>query len=247
MPIRNRHQYVKEFTKRRQTNGMCIRCKNPARPGKNLCARCAALSCAREKRRREKRLALGLCCKCDNPSINGTTCCAKHLVQAQNHSNKYREKKINSGHCMYCDKPNVPGKLCCKYHRELAAKRSKDQRNANIKNGLCPCGRERRPGATRCQRCLDRHNYEAKYRAYGGNRIKALERDGHKCRICKDSDRRMTVHHIDGNGSTSKHQNNDLDNLVTLCLRCHNAFTTLCQNGNNVSLAIYLLTLYQNR
>jgi hypothetical protein len=56
-------------------------------------------------------------------------------------------------------------------------------------------------------------------------RIKALERDGYKCTICgEDSYRRLVVHHIDwrGKGLKAADMNNDLDNLQTLCHKCHN-------------------------
>jgi hypothetical protein len=51
------------------------------------------------------------------------------------------------------------------------------------------------------------------------NRIKALERDGHKCVRCK-STHRLQVHHIDPwePGQEDPHR---LDNLETLCHKCH--------------------------
>jgi hypothetical protein len=55
---------------------------------------------------------------------------------------------------------------------------------------------------------------------FGGNRVKALERDNFKCQKC-GSTRLICVHHIDGTGRGSKIHNNDLDNLVTLCRNCH--------------------------
>ena len=64
---------------------------------------------------------------------------------------------------------------------------------------------------------------------FGGNRIKVLERDNYICQKCGMSDeehyskwkRHITVDHVDGNGRYSDVQNNDLDNLLTLCLSCH--------------------------
>lgn len=66
---------------------------------------------------------------------------------------------------------------------------------------------------------------QAKYRlktTYSGNAKKALERDSYKCTKCNSSVK-LSVHHIDGNGSTTDAnlQNNKLDNLVTLCFSCH--------------------------
>jgi len=54
---------------------------------------------------------------------------------------------------------------------------------------------------------------------FGGNRKKALIRDGHACTVCK-STHHIAVHHIDESGN-SENVNNDLDNLITLCNSCH--------------------------
>lgn len=54
---------------------------------------------------------------------------------------------------------------------------------------------------------------------FGGNRLKVLERDGHKCRKCgKDvSGKYMAnIHHIDHNK-----KNNLMKNLITICKSCH--------------------------
>jgi len=57
---------------------------------------------------------------------------------------------------------------------------------------------------------------------FSGNRKSALERDNYTCQHCGTQDD-LQVHHIDGNGMTSPREsrNNDLDNLITLCRRCH--------------------------
>lgn len=57
---------------------------------------------------------------------------------------------------------------------------------------------------------------------FGGNRGVVLERDGHQCTLC-GSDYILQVHHIDGNGrnKSKEEQNNELDNLTTLCVSCH--------------------------
>lgn len=67
-----------------------------------------------------------------------------------------------------------------------------------------------------------------KYR-FGGNRKKALERDGYTCVLCGMSDEQhrktwgfsITVDHIDGQGRYSPTKNHKLDNLQTLCVVCH--------------------------
>lgn len=68
----------------------------------------------------------------------------------------------------------------------------------------------------------------AKYR-FGGLRESVLERDNWACVKCgftneqhiTDFKRSLTVDHIDGNGRHSKTPNNNLENLQTLCLKCH--------------------------
>lgn len=66
---------------------------------------------------------------------------------------------------------------------------------------------------------------------FGGNRIKALERDKWTCVKCGMTNdehklkykRGLNVDHIDGRGSNlpKKEQNNNMDNLQTLCNPCH--------------------------
>ncbi len=67
--------------------------------------------------------------------------------------------------------------------------------------------------------------------------IKALERDGFTCQICGKQDFNkggICVHHKDGSGeSTAK--NHELDNLITLCKKCHWLFhriTLIRVNGD---------------
>ncbi len=67
---------------------------------------------------------------------------------------------------------------------------------------------------------------------FSGNRELALERDNWECQECGMSqekcivmfNRQLSVHHKDENGLTvsKEDKNNDLDNLITLCTRCHN-------------------------
>jgi hypothetical protein len=61
-------------------------------------------------------------------------------------------------------------------------------------------------------------------RRFGGNKYKAFERDGYKCKHC-GTDANLEIHHIDGTGYKSvidyKKSNNNLENLLTLCHKCH--------------------------
>lgn len=64
---------------------------------------------------------------------------------------------------------------------------------------------------------------------FGGNRESVLTRDRYTCQSCGMNNdehklrwnRNITIDHIDGNGRYSKLRNNNMDNLVTLCLSCH--------------------------
>lgn len=67
---------------------------------------------------------------------------------------------------------------------------------------------------------------------FGGNRELALERDNWTCQECGMSqekcivmfNRGLSVHHKDENGLNvpKEDKNNELENLITLCTRCHN-------------------------
>lgn len=67
-------------------------------------------------------------------------------------------------------------------------------------------------------------NYE-----FDGNKQKVLERDNFQCQECGMTQERhidlfnfrLIVHHIDGKGRRCKTKNNNIDNLITLCVRCH--------------------------
>ncbi len=69
---------------------------------------------------------------------------------------------------------------------------------------------------------------QERYR-YGVERNVILERDNWMCQDCGMNQeqhvvlfgRGLTIHHIDGTGINSNNKNNNIDNLITLCLRCH--------------------------
>ena len=64
---------------------------------------------------------------------------------------------------------------------------------------------------------------------FNGLREQAIQRDGEACVDCgmtrqehkAEWGRDITVDHIDGLGRYSRKKNNSIDNLQTLCLRCH--------------------------
>jgi hypothetical protein len=66
-------------------------------------------------------------------------------------------------------------------------------------------------------------------RHFDGKRLEALKRDGFCCVMCGIANeqhisifgRELGIHHKDGNGRNSPEANNNIDNLETICLRCH--------------------------
>lgn len=60
--------------------------------------------------------------------------------------------------------------------------------------------------------------YKDKIR-FDGNKYKVLERDNYECQICGNKNK-LVIHHKDCSGQTDN-PNNELDNLITLCRRCH--------------------------
>lgn len=118
--------------------------------------------------------------------------------------------------CRHCDENARGGsRLCSKcyakdYRRrkpEVAKeynRRNKEKRNANSTN-------------------LNNKRH------FGGKRFIVLDRDNWECQYCGMIQeqcmalfgRSLTIHHIDGNGRDSDNPNSDLNNLVTLCFRCH--------------------------
>lgn len=57
---------------------------------------------------------------------------------------------------------------------------------------------------------------------FGGNRAAVFARDDGRCRRC-GTDEQLHVHHLDGRGSLTPREdrNNDIRNLVLLCVSCH--------------------------
>ena len=64
---------------------------------------------------------------------------------------------------------------------------------------------------------------------FGGNRQEVYERDNFQCQHCGMTqeqhillfDRKLHIHHVDGKGRHEKIPNSEIDNLITLCIRCH--------------------------
>lgn len=72
---------------------------------------------------------------------------------------------------------------------------------------------------------IKRYQYEQRDKNnFGGNRENALIRDNYTCQSCgktKEDGKKIIVHHIDGNGWAKDNMNNELENMITLCVQCH--------------------------
>lgn len=58
---------------------------------------------------------------------------------------------------------------------------------------------------------------------FDSKRLEVLKRDNYTCTTCKRKldDSQLTVHHKDGNDRGQSNPNNDIDNLITQCRKCH--------------------------
>lgn len=85
-----------------------------------------------------------------------------------------------------------------------------------------PTNKEKYMEYVRTDEYKKRHRESADRQRFGGNRIKALERDGHKCVYCNGTEL-LQVHHLDemGRNKPKDKMNNELSNLTTLCAKCH--------------------------
>lgn len=85
-----------------------------------------------------------------------------------------------------------------------------------------------------CRRCATNyiHNRTNSSISINDYREKALIHYGHQCEICGDNEdvRLLDVHHIDGNRN-----NNSIENLMVLCVKCHAKITRgICRLENRI-------------
>lgn len=148
---------------------------------------------------------------------NGTTkqCvhCGKSFYVAKTHSNakycsrkcytdyRWGESHIKTRICKYCgakfDKFASDENVCC------------SKRCSRLYRSIVNQGEK-----SRFWRGGKMAPYHKEWRTY---RRLALERDNYKCAFC-DSTKNISVHHINPYRYSRNH---NLDNLVTLCRRCH--------------------------
>ena len=73
---------------------------------------------------------------------------------------------------------------------------------------------------------------------YDKIRLRVLERDGYLCQSCNVNKTKLIVHHIDWRGKRRNvpisEWNNEMSNLITLCIKCHNAHHRHKANDYNI-------------
>ena len=67
---------------------------------------------------------------------------------------------------------------------------------------------------------IEKRKVKYNKKRFSGNKYIVLERDKYKCQKC-GADASLVVNHKDGSGRGKIINNNNLDNLVTLCNSCH--------------------------
>ncbi len=127
--------------------------------------------------------------------------------------------------CIYCGK-EFESKKYAMYCSNSCYDKSRYRSNALLPKNRCPiCDELFAPSrksqkycSLKCKKKKRSLNYYHN-KTLNGNRQKALERDGYKCAKCGEPEN-LHVHHKDGSGG-KKNENNNLDNLITLCNSCH--------------------------
>ena len=67
-----------------------------------------------------------------------------------------------------------------------------------------------------------KYRFKASYRETQPWAVLALKRDNYLCQDCKVENLDLIVHHVDESRKNGwRSMNNNLDNLITLCRKCH--------------------------
>jgi len=192
---------------------ICNRChKAEAKPGRKSCQGCIDQAVRSTRKLHQERKRLGVCAKCGGPLAD--------------------RRKIN---CQKCRKRDVGYRMTI-YQRRIRA-------------GLCgDCGSPAAGGKHICEPCRKRRRESMRQKRATRPAARARARDSFTCQLCNDSEAvHLDAHHIDGNGRTlsrsvrNPEPNDDLDNLITLCRRCHLQVTYAISHPVNLSRFIYLV------
>jgi 5-methylcytosine-specific restriction endonuclease McrA len=132
-----------------------------------------------------------------------------------------QRRKEGSGLCRKCWRRNNDKKNAKKIKRQVQARKLKNPKK------YAEYGRKWKENNLERAKQLWAESKDRK--RFGGNRQEVLERDNFQCQECGMTQEQhfilynkcIAIHHIDGKGIYSEVKNNNLDNLITLCYRCH--------------------------
>ena len=158
----------------RKENGICVRCgKNPARPNRTRCEKCAEIETTRVKEDRAALIKMGICPRCrKNPIVGYERMCEECRKKFNDYKNThviphiksaYRVRK-ESGVCVNCGvRKAVEGKTQCiacakkkalkEYNRRKEKNGFRIERSERNSYGLCYfCGDPVVPGYKVCEK-----------------------------------------------------------------------------------------------
>lgn len=174
------------------------------------------------------------CSSCGNPPRPNRTLCqdCADKRRAMVRADRAAGICIKTG----CYSLAVAGQTRCKECRDKRNAYNKRKRQERISNNLCAeCGGEKDSATKLCGRCKNRYLEIAHNKNFDKNRNAVLDRDRHLCQLCKSS-ASLIVHHIN-----AVKTDNDINNLATLCRRCH---TDIHRLGHNNRITAQELILH---
>lgn len=147
---------------------------------------------------------------------------SSHKEYHKEYQRRRRALLKSRGLCTVCGHiPPAPNRTLCTSCAKANKVRVMRHYNKRKAQSLCVrCGKPVVSGKAQCQVCARKQYAPVLTRKFSGNHLRAILRDKAICRLCGKT-KRLQVHHIDGNGSTSSAPNDSLDNLITLCVSCH--------------------------
>ena len=172
------------------------------------------------------------CISCSKPAAPNRARCPSCLSGAIATAQKAMARYRAMGICPDCKDPAEPGRPYChscrEYRNALSRNRYKERRSHN----LCgTCGKA--ASGALCDHCRAKNTRWQKKRIARSLRTLVLERDNNSCRLCGDKGLRLIAHHRNGAHvrtdieALQNHPDNAMDNLITLCRKCHSDLTHL--------------------
>lgn len=177
-----------------------------------------------------RRITNGMCRSCGQPreDLSFTKCDVCREKYAKLAVNRRKQRK-NNGICVQCNNPQSSrSDSYCDYHLEHFRLKARNDRKVMRKR----LGEKAYKNRQRIDRIRS---------SYGTAAVDALAETEHSCSICGEpyKPRMIHIHHID-----TDHNNNDPDNLVPLCVRCHKLVHELIKHSDPGSVINWVSQTY---